>query len=215
MISRRALVWAAGGGLARPAAAALVVPAGGALAFSMVRRGSEIGRHTLRFESNGERLEVHVAIEARVTFFSVQLAHYRLRLIESWQGERLIWLDGRTDKNGQQNWVRASRTAEGLVVEGSGTARYVAPDDATPITYWNRHMLDGPMIDAESGELQRPRVVPRGEETIPLASGAKIAAEHYNLSNGVHADVWYDRTDTWAGLAFDLVDGSNLHYERL
>ena len=52
-------------------------------------------------------------------------------------------------------------------------------------------------------------------DTVRLASGDTIAAEHYNLSGAFDADVWYDQTDTWAGLAFDVADGSNVHYERL
>lgn len=39
--------------------------------------------------------------------------------------------------------------------------------------------------------------------------------DHHSQSGGFEADVWYDRSDTWAGLAFDRVDGFNLHYERL
>ena len=65
-------------------------------------------------------------------------------------------------------------------------------------------MLDGPMISLEDGVLLRPKVVERGAETIPLASGSTIPADHYNLSGAFNVDVWYDRTDTWASLALRL-----------
>ena len=50
---------------------------------------------------------------------------------------------------------------------------------------------------------------------IPLASGGTVQASHYNLSGSFNVDVWYDQMNTWAGLAFTVADGSDVHYERL
>jgi hypothetical protein len=36
-----------------------------------------------------------------------------------------------------------------------------------------------------------------------------------NLSGPFTADVWYDRTGTCASLPFPVLDGSNIHYERM
>jgi hypothetical protein len=101
------------------------------------------------------------------------------------------------------------------VVLGSKTARYVAPPQAIGISYWNKRMLDGPMISLEDGALLRPKVAERRADAIPLASGGTIPAEHYNISGEFNVDVWYDRTDTWASLALDISDGSEVRYERL
>ena len=199
----------------RRAAAALPVPRAGALTFNMVRHDNRIGLHSVSFETQGEILTVRVSVDARVTLLSIPVARYRLRLVETWHGGTLVSIVGQTDKNGKQAWVNAQRAEEGMVVRGTGTVRYIAPAGTMGITYWNRHMMDGPMIDAESGELQHPMIALFRAQTIRLASGEEIAADHYNLSGDVKADVWYDRSDTWAGLAFDLVDGSRLHYERL
>jgi hypothetical protein len=206
----------AGAGLvAHQAGAALPVPPAGTLAFRLIRHGSEIGRHTVTFAPQGEALTVRVAVDALVTFLSIPIVRYAHRVVETWQGGRLIGLDGETDKNGRHEWMNARRGGEGLVVQGSRTARYVAPEGAIGTTYWNRRMVEGPMISLEDGVLLRPKVEVRGADTIPLASGATIAAEHYNLSGAFDVDVWYDRADTWAGLAFTVADGSIVHYERL
>jgi hypothetical protein len=50
---------------------------------------------------------------------------------------------------------------------------------------------------------------------IPLASGTKIPADHYNLSGPFSVDLWYDRAATWASLALTAADGSTVRYERL
>jgi hypothetical protein len=198
-----------------PGPSVMPVPPGAALAFRLVRHGSEIGRHTLTFETKGDLLTVHVAVDAQVSVFSVPIVRYSHHVVETWQGGRLIGLTGETHKNSNVEWVRAHRTGEGLQVTGSRTDSYFAPEPAIGTTYWNRRMVEGPMISLEDGVLLRPQVALRRAETIRLASGDSIPADHYNLSGAFDIDVWYDRTDTWAGLAFDATDGSNVHYERL
>jgi len=216
VIGRRGILLA-GAGLAsrRAVAAALPVPPGSALGFVLIRHGSDIGRHTLAFEQAGDTLTVNVAVDALVTFLSIPIVRYRHRVVETWQGGTLVGLAGQTDKNGQHEWVKAQRTAEGLVVTGSRTARYVAPAAAIGTSYWNKRMLDGPMISLEDGVLLAPKVAARQPEPIRLASGRTITADHYNLSGAFAVDVWYDRADMWASLAFGAADGSSVHYERL
>jgi hypothetical protein len=215
VIGRRAVLLAGAVTAARRVAAALPVPPGNALAFRLIRLGSEIGRHAVTFDRQGDALTVHVTVDALVSFISIPIVRYKHRAIETWQDGTLVSLNGETDKNGQIEWTKAHRTDAGLEVAGSRTARYVAPEAAIGTTYWNKRMLDGPMISMEDGVLLAPKVALRQTEAIRLASGATVAAEHYNLSGSLDVDVWYDRTDTWVGLAFTVADGSNIHYERL
>jgi hypothetical protein len=215
VIGRRAVLLAGASLAARPARAALPVPPGGSLAFRMVRHDSVIGHHALTFEAQGEALTVRVAVDALVTFISIPLARYRHRLVETWRGDKLFGLVGETDTNGLHAWINARRADEGLVVQGSHGPRYVAPENAIGISYWNKHQLEGPMISTDDGELVRPRVDARGTESVRLASGAMIAAEHYSLTGSLEADVWYDRAGTWASLELTVRDGSTVRYERL
>jgi hypothetical protein len=201
--------------IARPASAALPVPPADSLAFRLVRHGSEIGRHTLTFDRQDNALTVRVAVDVLVTVFSIPIVRYTHRAVEIWQNGMLVSLDAETDKNGDRQWARARRTESGLEVAGSRTDRYLAPEAAIATSYWNKRMVDGPMISLEDGVLLRPTVALSRAETIRLACGEKIAADHYNLSGAFDIDVWYDSADTWAGLAFDVPDGSNVHYERL
>ncbi len=197
------------------AVAGLPTPPGDALAFRLIRHGSEIGHHTLAFAGRGDIVTVHVAVDALVSLLSIPLVRYRHRALETWQAERLVGLVAETDKNGQHEWMNAQRGGEGLVVLGSKTARYVAPEAAIGTSYWNRRMVDAPMISLEDGVLLRPKVTLRRAETVKLASGVTIVADHYNLSGPFNVDVWYDAADVWTGLAFSVADGSNVHYERL
>jgi hypothetical protein len=215
VIGRRAVLGAGAAIAVRQAAAALPVPPDNGLAFRMIRHGSEIGRHMVAFERQGNRLTVRIAVDAKITLLTIPIARYTHRAVETWQGETLVGLTGQTDKNGEQGWIDARRTSEGLVVLGSNTARYIAPEHAIGVSYWNKHMLNGPMISLENGELLRPKVAEDRTEAIPLASGRTIPAEHYDISGPFNVEVWYDRNDTWASLALDIADGSEVRYERL
>ena len=63
-----------------------------------------------------------------MTLLSIPIVRYTHRAVETWQGGTLISVTGETDKNGQHQWVNARRTSEGLVVLGSKTERYIAPE---------------------------------------------------------------------------------------
>jgi hypothetical protein len=215
MIGRRAVLVAGATLAARRALAGLPVPRGDSLGFRIVRYGSEIGTHVVTFERDGDTLKVQTAINVLVTFLSIPLAHYQHRSTETWQGTTLVGLAGETSRDGQHDWMNAHRTEAGLVVLGSQAKSYIAPASATPVSYWNKRMLHGPMISLEDGVLSSPKVAELSTDSVRLASGRMIPANHYNLSRPVDTDVWYDETDTWAAMMLTVVDGSKIRYERL
>jgi hypothetical protein len=217
MIGRRAVLLGGAAVVtgAASGAAALPVPSGDSLAFRMLRHGSEIGTHALTFSHDGAMLTVRIVVDALVTFASIPVVRYSHRGVETWRDTILVGLTGDTDKNGTRNWVRAQRTDEGLVVLGSQTKRYISPESAIPTSYWDKRMLDGPMISLEDGVLLSPKVADLRMESVRLASGQMIAADHYSLSGAFAVDLWYDEQRTWAGMAMTVVDGSEVHYERL
>jgi hypothetical protein len=215
VIGRRAVLLAGAATTVRQAVAALPVPPGDSLSFRLVRHGSDIGRHTVTFEPQGDNLTVRVGVGALVTLLSIPIVRYSHRVVEVWQAGELVSVTGETNKNGQREWVNAHRSSEGLVVLGSKTDRYIAPEPAGCTSYWNKRLLDGPMISLEDGVLLRPKVVEERADAVPLASGGTIPADHYNLSGPFKVDLWYDRTDTWASIGLTAADGSYVHYERL
>jgi hypothetical protein len=216
MITRRAMV-ATGASLfaCRAVAAGLPVPPGESLGFRIIRHGGEIGRHTLNFAQQGDTLTVRIAVKAVVTMLSVPIVRYNQQAEETWRGGVLAALEGQTDDNGRKQWVRAQRGPNGLAVTGSQTAPYTAPENALGSSYWNRQMLDGPMISLEDGVLLRPKAQPRGVEGVRVASGAVISADRTVLTGPINVDVWYDEAGMWASLGLTAVDGSDIRYERL
>jgi hypothetical protein len=215
MIARRALLAGlatAGGGTAL---AGLPVPRGDQLAFRLIRHGSAIGSHVVTFRRDGEALSVDIAVDVLVKFGPIPLVRYTHRNRETWSRDRLVGLSADTNRNGTRLRMSARWTDAGLAVEGSGTRPYIAPENALPTTYWNPRMLLGPMIGTQDGGLVKPVVVPEPTAPIHLASGDDIHAKHYKLTGDLDLDLWYDPSDTWAGMQFAVDDGSVITYERL
>jgi hypothetical protein len=216
MIARRALLLTGAAVLTtKVAEAGLPVPSRGTLAFRVMRHGSQIGTHTLTFRNNGDTLEVDVVADVLVKFGPIPFVRYAHQAREYWRGDRLIGVSGRTNRNGKNLQMEAQWTAAGLAVDGSGTKRYIAPENALATTYWNSRMLLGPMIGTQDGMLVRPVVTQHATDPIRLASGAHIAARHCRLSGDLDLELWYDASDTWAGMRFTADDGSTITFERL
>lgn len=195
--------------------ATLPIPRARALAFEVIRHGSSIGRHTLEFHIDGDRLDVYIAVNVAVYLGPIPLVRYTHHAIESWDGGQLAALVGHTDRNGTLMHMSAQRVGAGLRVEGSGTAPYIAPEDALPTTYWNKRMLRGPMIGTQDGGLVHPKVTPKGLEPVRLASGQREPADCYSLTGDLDLDLWYSEAESWMSMRFAAADGSVISYARL
>lgn len=194
--------------------AALPIPASRRLDFDILRKGSKLGRHTLTFEPEGDALTVRVAMDLVFKIAGITLYRYSHRVVERWQGQKVMALDAQTNVNGTPLTVSVRREGGVLMVQGAKVPRYAAPADALPATHWNQRELDGPWINPQDGRLMRPHVAIEGMETIPAANGATLRARHYALTGDVQLDMFYDDHGAWAGLSF-AKGGATVLYERL
>ena len=195
-----------------PASAALPVPAGRQLLFDVIRKGKKIGWHRLRFEPTADGLKVLVDVSLKVGLGPITLFSYQHNATEIWRGEEFVSVEALTIQNSKHMAVTARRTATGVAVDGP-KGKFVAPANTLAATHWNRRMLDGPFLNTQTGEVQRPKVARRGEATIP-SRGGPIRAEHFAMTGEVELDTYYDDGPTWAGLRFKGGDGSIIGYER-
>jgi len=199
---------------AQAASEALPVPPAGKLRFRILRKGDDIGTHSVTFSRSGDALTVDIAVDILAKFGPIPVYRYTHRATETWRGGQFMSIASKTDHDGSPQWMRAERTPDGIVVEGSKTDRYVAPKGALTTTYWNRAMVQDRMIQTEDGRLFDVRPTQLGVEKVPLATGATVPAKHYNIEGGLHFDVWYDENDQWAHLTSNT-NGTTIIYERL
>jgi hypothetical protein len=195
--------------------AALPVPAANSLSFAVFREDTRIGTHALSFALTGDTLVVKIAIDLSVGLGPITLYRYTHRGTETWSGDTFISLETTTNDNGKPYKVSVQRQSDGLAVQATGMTGYTAPPNALPATHWNRRMLDGPIVNSQSGKLMSPQIAKIGLEQVRIANGTTIPATHYALSGDVTLDTWYDDTPSWVSLAFKGDDGSAIRYARL
>ena len=195
-------------------ASALTVPKNGRLAFEIWRKGSQIGTHTLDFVQKDGALTITIAVRIAVFFGPIRLFHYTMDGVEQWTDGQIFHIETITNDDGKADHMRADRTTAGLMVQGTGTATYLAPPNALPATHWNIAELNGPWINPQNGKLDHPHIVSLGEEMVTLANSGMARGEHYRVSGDVSLDLWYGTDKSWLSLSFTGKDGSIIRYLR-
>lgn len=195
-----------------PALAALPIPASKQLLFDVLRNGKKVGAHRLRFEPTADGLKVLVDVAMKIGFGPITLFNYKHNATELWRGDEWQSVEALTVQNGKRMIVTARRTPTGVTVDGP-KGKLTAPVNTTAATHWNRRMLDGPFLNTQTGEVQKPKIARMGEATIP-SRGGPIRAERFAMTGEVELDTFYDAGPTWAGLKFKGPDGSAFTYQR-
>lgn len=194
--------------LAAPALPAAVLPAdlpvpkADRLVFDVYRNGSRIGRHHVDFHRNGAALRVVTKVNLNVSIVGIRLFHYKGHFIEHWHGGSFRSAASNIDDDGTKHVVKVKRVAHGVAISGNRIKSYVAPANALPLTYWNKQVLSGPMINMQTGHTDRPTVTKKGWFKWPAVPSGDVIAHEYKLTGSLHLAVYYDRAGTWSGLSF-------------
>jgi hypothetical protein len=209
MIVRRGLLASGIARLAIGQAHAAVPPE---LRFNVMRNGSPIGQHNIRFSLDGETLRAAVVVEIVVRLGPIALYRYTHSVREVWRGGRFESLESETNDDGKPFRVRAVRGSEGVVIESS--VRTVLPPNAIPLTHWNSLCMERKLFNPQDGLPIDSTIVSRGDESVALADGRTVRATHYSLVGKVALDDWYDGDHMWTALRSTGTDGSTIEYRR-
>jgi hypothetical protein len=221
-MDRRDFLFTAGAALlAGPALAeGLPVPPGNAVGFKVFHNGGQIGEHHLNFTQNGDALVIDIAMQASGRIDEVFPFTYQAAITERWLGGVFQSVDSKVNFNGNLLHVHAHKVAGGYDVTSSNRdhpekcwPEYTAPANTLPLTYWNKAMLDGTVLNIQTGHSYPVTVTSPGWENLPTANGGKLLAQRFDVTGKLHLSVWYDHTDQWAGL--DLPLYGHLTYEKI
>lgn len=191
-------------------AGALPVPPNGEIAFDVLRNGDVIGVQRLLFTTAGDTLSIANTVSLSVTIASIVIFRYELQATERWQGGVFQSLDSNINFNGDALQVHAEKVDGGYEVEGhnadnpaKNVPRYLAPPDTLPLTYWNKQMLSGTILNIQTAHSYKVHVASPGWDKLPTASGGTITAQRFDLTGKLVLSVWYDAAGSWAGLEFN------------
>jgi hypothetical protein len=181
--------------LAAAVALSLILPAVAAraekpLTFTVVRKGDDIGTHTLGFTHKGDTLtvDIHTRIAVKVLFATVY--KFTCEGTETWKGGKLTALEAHSNDNGEKHDVTVAEKGGKLVLTADGKAQDISAD-TMPSTWWNKKFAGrGELLDYLTGKVQPVTVKKLGSETIKVG-GADVTAEHYQVTGGLQRDLWF------------------------
>jgi len=216
MINRRLFLFGAAA-LTTPitARASLPVPPTKSLTFNIVMDKSVVGLHMVNFEANDDDLTVTISVEVLVKLGPIPVFRYRHHNVEKWRGTTYLGNDAMTSDNGTDLRMSSRLDGTDLIVEGTHAKRYVAPPGTIGATHWNKHQLDGAMLNTQDGVLLRPKVTPGPRSMVNTASGTPIPATLFSLTGDLKLDLWYDDSDQWTALRFLAPGGAVVDYQKV
>jgi hypothetical protein len=210
-VRRRDLMLGGGALMAAPAGSP-GLPAG--LRFDVMRDGRRIGSHSLDFRQDGDTLLASIDLKIVFSIGPIVLYRYTHTALETWRNGDFLSLRSATDDDGTRHRVDASRTADNVVVDTSGTGRAVLAIGSIPLTHWNILCMSRPLFSPEDGMPIASRVVTVGEDTVSLVDGSTVRTTHYSLAGKLAVDDWYDGAQVWTALRAAARDGSTIDYRR-
>lgn len=176
---------------------------GDRIAFNVLRKGKEFGTHTISFDVESEDSFTATSdVELKAGLGPITVFRYELDATETWEDGNLVGLSGRTNDDGDDEYVEASMSGDSLAIEGSAYTGD-APIGIIPSSHWNiQQAFSDQILSTESGELLDTSVEKIGRETITIG-GEDVETTHYRLVSDLTVDLWYDDESRWVKLGFE------------
>jgi hypothetical protein len=199
------------------AAAAHAADAGDDLAgdwnFEASLDGKPIGHHRFTVAARADGLSVRSVASFDVKFIGITAYRYRHQATESWRGGCLAELTAHTDDDGKVSDVKASRSADQLLLSGPAGKRSL-PGCVMTFAYWNPAIQrQTQLLNPQTGQYEKVQVSAAGTSSISVR-GKAVEASHVRIGGAEAAiDVWYSPQGDWIGL--DSVVGSRKLSYRL
>lgn len=172
----------------------------------------EIGHQRFEVSSDGERTQVRVDAQFKVTFLYIPVYTYRHTNAETWEGACLREIRAETDDNGQSFFVKGvSRNGQLDVKTQAGN--WSADGCIKTFAYWNAEWITGErLLNSQTGELQPVTIRVIDEETIPVLGVPTKTTHRRIVTDKFAVDLWYTVNGRWVALQSTTQNGDTLRY---
>jgi len=187
LVARRGL-------LAAPALllAQAVRAADGDFAFRVMRRGDQVGTHTVRFAARGRERVATSEFLVAPRVMGIVVYRFEHRYEEVTEAGRFRRVTSRLNRNGRIVEVRGEAVAGAVLLDGTEGPQRL-PADAAPLSWWDRDRLG-----TTTGRL--------------LTVTWEIGREARTCRGEVEAVARYDAAGRWVGLDARGEDGNDISY---
>lgn len=178
------------------------VPASGEKAFLIYRKEKPVGFQHVRFDKNGEDLQVTIHAEITIKFGFITVFNYVHHNVENWRQGSLVSLSSHTDNNGKYEFASVSRNANGELVSNSSRNSGVIGTDLMTTSYFIPSFVkQTALINSQNGKVLNVSPNYIGKESIAKEDGV-TDAYRYRLQGDLALDIWYDQQGQWQKSAF-------------
>lgn len=172
----------------------------------------EIGRQRFDVSSEGERTQVRVDAQFKVTFLYITVYTYRHTNVETWEGACLREIRAETDDNGDSFFVNGILRNGRLQVE-TQAGDWSGEGCIKTFAYWNSEWITGErLLNSQTGELQPVSMRVVGEETIPVLGVPTRTTHRRIVTDKFAVDLWYTLNGRWVALQSTTKKGDTLRY---
>ena len=181
---------------------------GGAIEFTVLRDGREVGEHRVTFSRDAQG-DLLARSSTRIAFrlLGIIPARFVHDSRARWRNGDLLELSAETRWPHKSSQVRAAREDGRYVVGGQS-----ADPPLFPTTHWNIAALAGDrLLNTLTGEINSVQVLAVGEETVDTNLGPRRAARR-EVSGDLNIELWHDPQGRW--LRMDFLDGGALYSFR-
>jgi hypothetical protein len=188
-------------------------PPGGVLDFTVLRNGSEVGRHEMLFrnEADGLKIDIRTNVAVKVAFITAYRFEHEGH--EVWQGGHLARLWSKTNDDGTKHVLDVTAGGDNLVVMADGKE----PEKSSttiPASLWNERIVQQKnILNTLDGSRMSIQVADLGTETV-LVKNTRVPARRYVISGDLQRELWYDAQNVLVKVRFKAKDGSDIEYLR-
>jgi hypothetical protein len=178
--------------------------------FAIMRKGEQIGTHSIELRQAGAETTVNSATSVIVKILFVTAYHYEHNSTERWIDGHLVSLNSITNDNGTKHKLDLGSKGSALLLQVDGKSTQV-DKNIVPTSLWNPAILrQSVALDSVDGKLVPITVVDDGMENI---TSPGRPAHHFTINGHFKQDVWYDEQGRLVHAQFVGTDGSIITYE--
>lgn len=188
-------------------------PPGGVLDFTVLRNGSEVGRHEMLFrnEADGLKIDIRTNVAVKVAFITAYRFEHEGH--EVWQGGRLARLWSKTNDDGTKHVLDVTAGGDDLVVMADGKEPQKS-STSIPASLWNERIVQQKnILNTLDGTRMTIQVSDLGTESV-VVKNTRVPARHYALTGDLQRELWYDAQNVLVKVRFKAKDGSDIEYLR-
>lgn len=194
-----------------PAAAA--PPPGGVLDFTVLRNGSEVGRHEMLFRNDADGLKIDIRTNVAVKIAFITAYRFEHEGHEVWQGDRLARLWSKTNDDGTKHVLDVTAGGDNLVVMADGNEAQKS-SVSIPASLWNERIVQQQnILNTLDGTRMAIQVADLGTEAVTVKNTV-MPARHYAITGDLQRELWYDAQNVLVKVRFKAKDGSDIEYLR-